>query len=500
FSLPKGFYGLASTLFILAFCALLRIKSLEGVRYMDAAELGKTVGLDRIPEVKTLRQKVKHLTADDAAVTAWGGDVAKGWMADQPDLTGILYVDGHVRVYHGKQTKLPTRYVRRDRLCLRGVTDYWVNDGLAQPFFVVSKTIDPGLLAVLEQDIVPRLLADIPNQPTAEALKANPLQTRFGIVFDREGYSPKSFKKMWRDHRIACYTYRKYDKDQLPESDFSEQTVTFANGEVHTMMLAERGFYREEEKFWFREIRKLTKSGHQTAIICTDFVNEAAQVAGYMFARWGQENFFGYMMEHYGIDRLIDYGVQETDDTIPVVNPVWRDLDKQIRSKNGKLSRCRAEFGQHILSEPIEEEHVAAFLREKATMQEQLDSLEKEIETLKEKRKKTDRHIPFNDLPQKDKFKTLRTTGKQFIDTIKMIAYRAETAMANIVKQEIVTHTKPGSSRRDETRAIIRQILATDADIEPDEKNRRLRIHLHNMTNPRNNRYAQKLCEVLNES
>lgn len=43
-------------------------------------------------------------------------------------------VDGHVRVYHGDQTPLPKRYVSQKRLCLRGTTDYWVNDQEGQPF------------------------------------------------------------------------------------------------------------------------------------------------------------------------------------------------------------------------------------------------------------------------------------------------------------------------------------------------------------------------------
>ncbi len=41
--------------------------------------------------------------------------------------------DGHVRLYHGQQTELPRRYVARQKLCLRGTTDYWVNDALGQP-------------------------------------------------------------------------------------------------------------------------------------------------------------------------------------------------------------------------------------------------------------------------------------------------------------------------------------------------------------------------------
>jgi len=83
-------------------------------------------------------------------------------------------VDGHVRVYHGSQTALPRRYVPRQRLCLRGTTDYWVNDALGRPFFVVEKVADPGLLETLRTDIVPRLLADVPAQPSPQQLQDHP--------------------------------------------------------------------------------------------------------------------------------------------------------------------------------------------------------------------------------------------------------------------------------------------------------------------------------------
>jgi hypothetical protein len=66
-------------------------------------------------------------------------------MQDDPDSAGIFYVDGHVRVYHGAQTALPRHYVSRQRLCLRATTDYWVKALDGQPFFVVTKAVDPGL-------------------------------------------------------------------------------------------------------------------------------------------------------------------------------------------------------------------------------------------------------------------------------------------------------------------------------------------------------------------
>ena len=118
--------------------------------------------------------------------------------------------------------------------------------------------------------------------------------------------------------------------------------------------------------------------------------------------------------------------------------------------------------------------------------------MEKEVEALKIQRKVTDKHISFSELPEAEQFKTLKKSGKQFIDVIKMIAYRAETAMANILRDSML--------KKDEARTLVRQIFMTDADIEPDEENGILRVKIHNMTNPRNNRYVQKLCEVLNAS
>jgi hypothetical protein len=187
FQLPDGYYGLNSIFIILAFLVLLRVKSLEKVRYLPPGELGKIVGLDRIPEVKTLRKKVGILS-NSGNVEEWHNDLSLYWMEASPELSGYLYVDGHVRVYHGKLTKLPRRYVSRERLCLRGMTDYWVKDALGQPFFVVTTALTSGLLSMLRSEIIPRLLEDVPNQPSQKALKEDLYLHRFVLLFDREGY------------------------------------------------------------------------------------------------------------------------------------------------------------------------------------------------------------------------------------------------------------------------------------------------------------------------
>ncbi len=158
FQLPPGFYRLDSIFLLLAFMALGRVKTIESLRYRSPGEWGNLLGLDRIPDVKTLRQKIKHL-ADKGA--QWASELCRDWMGMHPEAAGVLYVDGHVRVYNGHQTELPRHHVARQKLCLRATVDYWVNAMDGQPFFVLNKAVDPGLLQVLEADIVPRLERDL---------------------------------------------------------------------------------------------------------------------------------------------------------------------------------------------------------------------------------------------------------------------------------------------------------------------------------------------------
>jgi hypothetical protein len=73
-------------------------------------EWGKLIGLDRIPEVRTLRQKITELCAEPGRAQRWSHALAKQWMADEPQSAGVFYADGHARVYHGKLTDLPRRY------------------------------------------------------------------------------------------------------------------------------------------------------------------------------------------------------------------------------------------------------------------------------------------------------------------------------------------------------------------------------------------------------
>lgn len=487
FTLPKGYYGLDSLFLLLAFMALTRLKSIESLRYCAPGEWGKLLGLDRIPEARTLRNKVQHLSHDNPA-PGWSAELCHYWMEQAPEQAGILYIDGHVRVYNGSQTKLPKHHVARQKLCLRATTDYWVNAMDGQPFMVINKVVDPGLIKTIENDILPELEARVPDQAQRVSTAILPHPHKFTLVYDREGYSPELMVRM-KEKQVAVLTYRKYPGDDWSESEFVDHVLTLPTGQTTHIKLAERGVCLSN-KLWLREVRKLTERGHQTSVLSTDYQSDLTQIGVAMFARWSQENYFKYMREHYSLDRLADYSVENISDPIQVVNPLYRDLDGKVRSQVGQLNRMLSSFGAMHFEGTLDDEKLEAFLDKKANLREEIEQQLSIVEALKMTRKQTQRHVNVLDLPEDEKFKQLSTQSKHLIDTLKMIAYRAETAMANSVQENL--------SHPTEARTLLRTLYKTEADLLPDKENKTLTIRLHHLANIMSDNVIEKLCTLLN--
>lgn len=488
FALPPGYYRMNSIFLLLSFMALARLKSVESLRYNAPGEWGKLLGLDRIPEVRTLRNKISLLAVKKKPMV-WSAQLCQEWMKGAPEQCGALYVDGHVRVYHGKLAHLPRRYVTREKLCLRASVDYWVNAMNGEPFFFAHKDISSGLINALENDIVPRLLEDVPGQPSVEILEANPYLHRFTIVFDREGYSPELFLNL-KDKRVACLTYHKHPKEDWRAEEFRSYEVKMPSGQEVEMVLAERGSFLQ--KLWVREVRRLTKNGHQTSVISTDFESDLTRLALRMFARWSQENFFKYARENYGLDRLVEYGAEEIPEAekIKVVNPEYRRLDQAVRKEQGLLNRKLADLGA-LKMPPLSEgkKKIESFQEKKSAIDEAVNELQERTNKLKVDRKNVAKHITLDQLPEEERFNRCIPYAKHFLDTIKMVAYRAETAMANILREVM--------SRDEEARSLLQAIYTTEADLIPNSDARTLTVRLHHLANRSSDTAIRHLCNEL---
>ncbi len=488
FTWLPGFYPLETIFLAIALLALARVPSLEALRYEPPGEWGRLLGLDRIPEVRTLREKLRGLCQAGEKVRAWSSTLAQEWMAAEPESAGTLYVDGHVRVYHGTLTRLPRRYVARQQLCLRGTTDYWVNAMDGQPFFVVSQAADPGLLQTLETEIIPRLLAEVPHQPTAAGLEADPWRARFTLVCDRAVYSPQFMQRQWQEHRIAVITYHKFPGEPWPAQEFTVRPVRLVNGEVVELALAERGV-RLSNDFWVREVRQLEESGHQVSMLATDYRRALDGVAAGLFARWCQENFFQYMGRHYGLDKLVEYGTEPLPETTTVVNPAWRRLDQAVRRERAQLTRVQAQFGGLSPPSGAPPEAVSRYEQEQGRLLAQISEQQQRLEELKTQRKKVPHHLTLKELPEAERFTQLRTSTKHFVDTIKLIAYRAETALVEVVREKL--------ERPDDARALVRQVFSSAADLCPDAGSGTLTIRLHRLSSAIHDAALEHLCAEL---
>lgn len=294
-----------------------------------------------------------------------------------------------------------------------------------------------------------------------------------------------------KERRIACITYHKHPGEDWPEDEFSEHQVVLQGGFSVEMKLAERGT-KLSNGLWVREVRKLSTNNHQTSILSTDYQTDLSPVSAAMFSRWSQENFFRYMRQNYNLDGLIDYDLEAIDGTKKVINPEYRELDGIVRSMAGKLNRKLCQFAELDLQKDIAPKKVEAYEQKKAILKEEIEEMQPDVEALKRKRKETKRHIQISELPEKDRFKKLNTKSKYFIDTIKMIAYRAETAMSHILKEKM--------SQPDEVRSLLKALYTNEANIFPDKETNTLTVELHHLTNKKDDKSIAQLCEELNET
>ena len=503
FDLSKVYYSTKQIFLSLAFMVMLRVKQIEQSRFLSCGELGRCLGMDRIPCAQTLRNRLCDFTqASDAG--AWSLEMSRHWM-EQEDMKaqfdGALYVDGHVNVYCGKSIELPKRYVSRMRLCLSGTTDYWVNGAIGQPYFVVHKTVNENMTKVIEEDIIPELDKSVPGQPDAEALAGNPLLHRYMMVFDRECYSVPFFVKL-KEKRIAFCTYRKNVKDRWDEGEFREYEAKDKSGEKVRMKLAERGVYlttqkekdKPQEGIWVREVRKLNASGHQTAIITTHFSLSITDIGIYMFARWSQENYLKYATESFGIDCLISNVKSSIPDTYTIPNPSYLSLCQEHKSIAGKLARQKQKLAEKVMAydrTENEEKQMEKYLRQKSDILQTIELYQSELDAVKLKKKDEPKRVDIRDVDPEKELLTVSNDQKQLMDTVKMIGYRAETALANQIK--------PHMKNPEQARTLIRNIYQSHADLKVDLHNKRLCVLLHNSNSAAEDNIIRELFEILNQ-
>ncbi len=464
--LPNGYYGLSSILLFASLMCMARVRNPEQLRYDAPGEWGQILGLDRCPEVKTLRSKLSLLSEDIDKVHGWQQALSKKWLNDDCSGAATLLIDGHVKVYSGTKGRVPKKFVPRQKLCLPATVSYWVNVLGAQPLLCLHQDYDPGLVSALEHDVVKELHAigvassEAPDLTVADS-NAEPLVT---LVFDREGWSPDLFKRLARKG-IACITWQKnFNEPRWDDDEFRSTAVTIhgpAQTHEQTVLIGEKSL-KLKNKLQVRQIRRRLDCGREVAIVTTHPSISTEQVAGSMFSRWSQENFFKYMRDEFNVDALNTHALEPVDENTLVVNPRWRANEKLIGKFLGRLKTVRNQQAKCAGND--------AKAARQLKLAQEVQMLEGQLEEVRLEKKHTAKHVRAGDLDEAQRLDALPKAQRLFIDIIRMIAYRAETCMVPAVAN--------AQGKKANPRKALQTLFSTDANIIPDHENRILKVQI----------------------
>ena len=472
-NIGPAFYGLRTILLTMVLLVLLRIKHPENVKEHSPGDLGRILGLDRVPEVKSIRRKLARLTMDDEQSERFIAALVRRRAARTQEALGYLYVDGHVRVYHG-QAGLPKTHVARMRLSLPATQDVWVNDANGDPVFFVTQQAHPQLVSAL-----PPILAQVRRLVG---------ERRVTVVFDRGGWSPKLFKRM-HGERFDVLTYRKGKADAIPVDQFTAYEIELPTGtvtyELHDTNIVVSGDFK------MRQVTR-RKGDHQTHIVTTRTDLGVTDVAWRMFNRWRQENFFKYMRQEFAIDALIEHGTQPDDPNRLVPSPARKVVDRDLANARAELKRLEIEYGKACAAgqerEPV---HIPRGFTPLYGMhlREPLEDARRLVEELEMKRGQTPMRVPIGDI--KDKVVRLPSARKRLSDAIKMLAYQVETDLTRGVAPHFARSLQEG-------RTLISAALQSSADIEPVAGE--LRVTLAAQSSRHRSVALARLCAELNDT
>ena len=469
-----AFYGLRTTLLTLLLMALLRIKRPEHLKERDPAAFGRLLGLDRAPEVKTLRRRLTRLAAHHRAEQL-GAELARLRVDQRGHLMGFLYVDGHVRAYHGQRPIASKAYVARRHLAMPASTDYWINDRSGDPLLVITGEVNAALTKAF-----PRLLREVRDVIG---------ERRVTIVFDRGGWSPKLFNTIIKDG-FDVLTYRVGRCRRIHERRFIRRRAEF-DGCWVDYLLHDQPVRFLKGKLRLRQVTRLCDNGHQTQVITSRWDLRDVEVAYRMFERWRQENFFKYMREEFLLDALIDYQIEPEDPTRTIPNPERRALDKEIQAARADLARLEREYGAAAASNAEQcRPTMRGFKIAYGKLGKQLRMARDRVAQLCAQRQDLPKRVEVRDLNERAVVK-LATERKHLTDIIKMVAYQTES--------DLLALLRPHYARADqEGRTLLHELFATAGDIRVGESE--LHITLAPLSSPHRTHAAQALCEMLDQT
>jgi transposase len=488
--LRNGFYGLDAMLVLGVFQALLREPRAEGTTRVDPGALGRVLGLDRAPEVKTIRRKLGELAAAGKAADLQLA-IARHHAAARPDQLGFMYIDGHTRAYFGTRD-VQKMHVARLKFPGPGTEETWVTGGAGDPLLVVMAEPSSSLAAQIRGLLPP--LREVAGEDRDVTL-----------CFDRGGWSPDLFADI-TDAGFGLLTYRKNDTGKelpaLPGEAFTAASWTGEDGRTRDYDLAETAveltISKGKHKGRVLSLRQVTRrkpgrggTDRQVHILTTRPAGDlpAAAVAYRMTSRWREENYFRYARAHFALDALDSYAVTPDDPGRLVPDPAKKTAAATVKAAGKAVTKAEAARAEKLaaLRSPAPGTSTIITNQMLARLDAPVEAASRKLQAARAAAKATPAKIP---LSQHNPGQVrLETETKLITHAIRMAACNAETILARALNGHY-------ARARDEAFALIREALTTSGDIIPGDGI--LHVRLDPLTAPRRTRALATLCHQLN--
>jgi lambda repressor-like predicted transcriptional regulator len=481
--LRYGFYGLGATLLTLVFLALAGEPRAEGATRVPPAALGRVLGLDRAPEVKTIRRKLAELAAAGKAADLIMA-LARRHAAARPDALGFLYADGHARVYSGTRTVQKT-HVARLKFPAPATMETWVTDSRGDPVFMVVAEPSDSLAGELRR-LLPALRGIVGEG------------RRVTVCFDRGGWSPALFADI-TEAGFGLLTWRKGPAPDLPAEAFTTVTCTDDRGRAHEYELADTTVTlsisegpRKGQAVTLRQVtrRVPAKAGatRQIHALTSRTDLPAGEVCWRLSSRWREENYFRYARTWFALDALDSYAAGPDDPDRMVPNPARKAAAARVRQAEAAAQAAEAARDAALLQLRSPAPGQAAYLTNQVinALAAPVEAAGRELDEADQAAAAIPARIPPGTLAPD--MARLDAEVKQITHAIRMAAYNAETSLARALDGH---YARAG----DEAYALIREALTASGDICP--RPGELVIRLDPLTAPRRTQALAALCDQL---
>ena len=484
--LKDGFYGLTATLLTLVFLALAGEPRAEGATRVPPAALGRVLGLDRAPEVKTIRRKLGELAAAGKAADLIMA-LARRHAAARPDALGFLHVDGHARVYYGTRQVQKT-HVARLKFPAPATMETWVTDQDGDPVFMVVAEPSDSLAGELRR-LLPAL-----RQVVGQG-------RRVTVCFDRGGWSPALFADI-TGAGFGLLTWRKGPAPDVPAETFMTVACTDDRGRVHEYELAdstvELGISegpRKGQTVTLRQVTRLVpaKAGgtRQIHALTSRTDLPAGEVCWRLSSRWREENYFRYARTRFALDALDSYAATPDDPDRKVPNPAKKTAAARVRQAEAAAQAAETARDAALLQLRSPAPGQAAYLTNQVinALAAPAEAAWRELDEAEQAAASVPARVALGTLAPD--MARLDTETKQITHAIRMAAYNAETLLARALDGHYARAS-------DEAYALIREALTVSGDICPG--NGQLLIRLDPLTAPRRTQALAALCDQLNHA